>query len=67
MLTAECLAIPESEGIYLSGPDLNFGGNANEATGKTFDDLLADYGERYGEAPTPNYMVYAYDATTMLL
>ena len=67
VLTAEFLAIPASEGIYLPGPDLSFGSNANEATGKIFDDLLADYGERYGEAPTSNYMVYAYDATTMLL
>ena len=67
VLTAEFLAIPESEGIYLPGPDLRFGSNANEATGKTFNGLLADYEERYGEAPTSNYMVYAYDATTMLL
>ncbi len=67
VLTPSFLAIPESEGIYLPGPDLNFGDNANEATGKTFDDLLSDYGARYGEAPTSNYMVYAYDATTMLL
>ncbi len=67
VLTAEFLAIPESEGIYLPGPDLSFGSNANEATGKTFNGLLADYEERYGEAPTSNYMVYAYDATTMLL
>ena len=67
VLTPSFLAIPESEGIYLPGPDLNFGSNANETTGKTFDDLLDDYGARYGEAPTSNYMVYAYDATTMLL
>ena len=67
VLTPSFLAIPESEGIYLPGPDLNFGSNANEATGKTFDDLLDDFGARYGEAPTSNYMVYAYDATTMLL
>ena len=67
VLTAEFLAIPESEGIYLPDPDLSFGSNANEATGKTFNGLLADYEERYGEAPTSNYMVYAYDATTMLL
>ena len=67
VLTADFLAIPESEWIYLPGPDLSFNGNANEATGKTFDGLLAIYEERYGEAPTSNYMVYAYDATTMLL
>ncbi len=67
VLTPSFLAVPESEGIYLPGPDLNFGSNANETTGKTFDDLLDDYETRYGEAPTSNYMVHAYDATTMLL
>ena len=67
VVTSEFLAIPESEGMYLGAPDLNYGNNANEATGKTFDDLLADYEEQYGEAPTSNYMVHAYDATTMLL
>ena len=67
VVTSEFLAIPESEDIYLAGPDLNFGSNANEATGKTFDDLLADYEEQYGESPTSNYMVHAYDAATMLL
>ena len=67
VVNSEFLAIPESEDIYLAAPDLNFGSNANEATGKTFDDLLADYEEQYGESPTSNYMVHAYDATTMLL
>ncbi len=51
----------------LTDADTSFDGNTNEATGKTFDGLLADYGERYGEPPSSVYLPQAYDATTMLL
>ena len=37
------------------------------ATGKTFDGLLPDYGERFRGAHTSNYILYAYAATAMLL
>ena len=67
LLVSEFLAIPESEGVYLPGPELSFGGNTNEATGKSGERLVADYRERYGEAPTSAYLAHAYDATTMLL
>ena len=39
----------------------------NEATGKSGEALVADYRERYSEAPTSAYLAHAYDATTMLL
>ena len=67
LLVAEFLVIPESEGIYFSGPDLDFGANTNEATGKSSKALAADYQARYGEAPSSAYLAHAYDATTMLL
>ncbi len=67
LLVSEFLAIPESEGIYLPGPDLGSSGNTNEATGKSGEALVADYHERYGEAPTSAYLAHAYDAATMLL
>ena len=67
LLVSEFLAIPESEGVYFPGPELSFGGNTNEATGKSGERLVADYRERYGEAPTSAYLAHAYDATTMLL
>ena len=67
LLVSEFLAIPESEGVYLSGPELSFGGNTNEATGKGGEALVADYRERYGEAPTSAYLAHAYDAATLLL
>ena len=67
LLVSEFLAIPESEGIYLAGPDSNFDGNTNEVTGKSSEALIAEYQERYGEAPTSAYLAHAYDAATLLL
>ena len=67
LLVSEFLAIPESEGVYLPGPDLGSSGNTNEATGKSGEALVSDYRERYGEAPTSAYLAHAYDAATMLL
>ena len=67
LMDFEFLAIPESEGIYLTGPELHFGHNVNEATGKSGEDLVAAYEEMYNEAPTSVYMAHAYDAATLLL
>ena len=67
LLVSNFLAIPESEGMYFPGPDLEFGDNANEATGKSSEELIADYEERYGEAPTSTYLAHSYDAATVLL
>ena len=67
LLVSGFLALPESEGMYLPGPELGFGDNINEATGKSGDVLIAEYEERYGEAPTSAYMAHAYDAATILL
>ncbi len=67
LLVTEFLAIPESEGIYLPGPDSNFDGNTNEVTGKSSEALIAEYQERYAEAPTSVYLAHAYDAATLLL
>ena len=67
LLVSEFLAVPESEGVYLPGPDLGSSGNTNEATGKSSEALVSDYRERYGEAPTTPYLAHAYDAATMLL
>ncbi len=67
LLVSEFLAVPESEGVYLPGPYSDFGGNTNEATGKSGEALVADYRDRYGEASTSAYLPHAYDAATMLL
>lgn len=67
LLLSDFLAVPESEGIYLPGQELEFGGNTNEATGKSGERLIADYRETYGEEPATPYLAHAYDATTVLL
>ena len=61
------LAAPEVAGFYVVAPELRFGGNVNEATGKSGEQVIADYEARYREAPTTASMVHAYDATTLLL
>ena len=61
------MSLPQSEGVYFSGPDTRFGAGANESTGRTSDDLLATYQSIYGEPPSAPYWAHAYDATTLLL
>lgn len=67
MLVENFLEIPESEGVYFSGPSLQFEGNENEITGVSASDFLATYQETYGEAPSAAFWAHAYDATTLLL
>lgn len=66
MLTDNFMELEESEGIAMSGPDLQFGDNKS-ATGKSADDFLAAYQSKYGEAPSAAFWAHAYDATIMLL
>ena len=67
LLVSEFLALPESEGFYFAGPELDFGGNVNEATGRSGDELTAAYQGKYSESSTSAYLAHAYDATTILL
>lgn len=67
MMVANFMEIEESEGVYFSGPSLQFEGNQNEVTGLSAEDFLAEYEERYGEAPSAAFWAHAYDATIMLL
>lgn len=67
VLTSTFLALPESEGLYFSGPNLNFGENASDHTGVTATAFLAAYNTEHGEAPSAAFWAHSYDATTMLL
>ena len=67
LLDFSVLNLPESEGIYLSAPELHFEHNVNEATGLSGHDLHAAYEEIYNESPTSVYLAHAYDAATILL
>lgn len=67
LLNTNYLALPQTEGMYFSGPDSRFGDNVNQSTGKTAQDFLAAYEENWGEAPAAPFWAHGYDATTMLL
>ena len=43
------LGVEESEGMLFSSPDVRFGANANQSSGRTADDLLSGYEEAYGQ------------------
>ncbi len=67
LLNTDYLALPQTGGIYFSGPDQRFGTNVNQSTGKTAEDFLAVYVERHGENPAAPFWAHGYDATTLLL
>ena len=61
------MGLPQSEGMYISGPDTRFGDNYNQSTGQSAADLLARYQETVGSSPTGTFWGHAYDATVLLL
>ena len=67
LLNSDYLALSQSEGMYFSGPDVRFGQNKNESTGKTAAEVLSDYEANHGEAPSAPFWGHSYDATAMLL
>ena len=67
LLTDGFLELPQSVGMFFSGPDLRYGANANQSTGASADDFLAAYEATYGSAPEAPYWAHAYDAATLLL
>ncbi|MCP3853207.1 MAG: ABC transporter substrate-binding protein [Actinomycetia bacterium] len=66
LLTDNFMELPESEGLYFSGPDLQFGDNAS-STGVSADGFLAAYEAEYGETPSAPFWAHSYDATILLL
>ena len=66
-LNDDLLSMPETEGMYFSGPDLRLGANRNSLTGKSVGELLADYQAEFGPSPDPPTWLFAYDAAVMLL
>lgn len=50
-----------AEGVYLSGPDLEFSGSFYE------EEFLPAYEEKFGSEPTAAFHAHAYDATQMVL
>jgi branched-chain amino acid transport system substrate-binding protein len=66
LFTSAFLSIPQSEGMYFSGPDLDFGTNAS-VTGKTYADIVTAYVAAYGETPPAAFHAHTYDATALVL
>ena len=67
LLNDNYLPIPETAGMYFSGPDVRFGDNTNESTGVSAADFLTAYEAAYGETPSAPFWAHSYDATAMLL
>jgi branched-chain amino acid transport system substrate-binding protein len=69
LFNTESLLFTELERVdaYLSGPEFNFDGNVNEATGRSGDELFAAYRQNYNEVANHAYIALAYDAATILL
>ncbi len=67
LLINSFLQSSQSEGMFLTGPDLRFDTNTNQSTGVSATEFLATYEADYGEAPTAPFWAHSYDATTMLL
>lgn len=56
-----------SAGVFISGPDLDFGDNANQATGMNAEQVTARFIDETGAPPVRAFWAHAYDATTLLL
>lgn len=66
LLVDNFMELSESEGMYFSGPNLDYGNNASQI-GTTAADFLAAYDTAYGEAPSAAFWAHSYDATVLLL
>lgn len=67
LLADDFMMQPETEGMFFSGPAIDFGDNRNESTGKSATGILADYEDFYGVPASSAFWGHAYDATTLLL
>jgi branched-chain amino acid transport system substrate-binding protein len=66
LLVDNFMELPESAGMYFSGPNLDYGTNASQI-GTTADDFLTAYEAEYGESPSAAFWAHSYDATVLLL
>ena len=67
LLNTNFLPLPETAGMYFSGPDTRYGTNANESTGESASAVLADYEAEFGEAPAAPFWAHSYDAAVLLM
>lgn len=67
VLHSSFLESASSAGVFISGPDLDFGDNSNQATGMNAGQVTQRFVEVTGGAPVRAFWAHAYDATTLLL
>ena len=61
------MALDPSRGVFISGPDLDFGNNTNQATGVNALQAADRFTIKAGTPPNRAFWAHAYDATTLLL
>lgn len=59
VLSDTFVTIPESEGMYFSGPA--------QPEGSSYEEFVSKYEEKYGEKPIQAFHAHAYDAATLLM
>jgi len=68
LMVSNFMELPESEGLYFSGPDLRYGANRNQSLiGSNADAFVSGYVMSYGEKPSAAFWAHSVDATTLLL
>jgi branched-chain amino acid transport system substrate-binding protein len=60
------LSLSDAEGMYFSGPDLDFGTNVSE-TGKNYSQMRDAYVAEFGLTPPAPFHAHTYDATVLVL
>ncbi len=61
------LELDSSAGVFISGPDLDFADNTNQATGMNAEQVTERFIDVTGEIPVRAFWAHAYDAATLLL
>ncbi len=68
LMVSNFMELPESEGLYFSGPDLRYGHNKNQRViGSSPDSFISLYVMAYGEKPSAPFWAHSFDATTLLV
>jgi len=61
------MELDSTRGVYIAGPDLDFGDNANQSTGMDAARARERFAAKTGAPPVRAFWAHAYDATTLLL
>ena len=67
VLHSTFMELDSTRGMHISGPDLDFGANANQATGLDAEQAIERFTAKTGAPPVRAFWAHAYDATTLLL